>query len=219
MAADPGEQPQEVADRHQAEVAALRRSRRRLAEAAYADRRAIERDLHDGVQQHLVALGVDLQRLARMVDRDPVAAKGLVNEMAANVREALDETTELAHRIHPLPLGQLGFATALRSAAQAVGVTAIVDIAAGADYPPETVAALYWCCVDALSSASGGSTATVTTHDTEGALTFEILIAEPLTGDRIERLRDRIEALDGRLSVDVRQDGGARVHGWLPLSD
>ena len=92
----PGEQPQEAVDRLQDEVAALRRSRRRLVEAADADRRAIERDLHDGVQQHLVALAVDLRRLAGLIDADPVAAQALVDEMTVNVRTAMAEATALA---------------------------------------------------------------------------------------------------------------------------
>ena len=85
-----GEQLQDVVDRLQGEVTELRRSRKRLVEAADADRRAIERALHDGVQQHLVALAVDLRRLAGLVDDHPVAAKALLDELAANVRQALD---------------------------------------------------------------------------------------------------------------------------------
>ena len=213
-----GELLREVVDRLQAEVAALRQSRRRLAEAGYADRRAIERDLHDGVQQHLVALAVDLQHLAGLVDRDPVAAKALLDEMAAHVREALEESTDLAQTIYPPLLDARGFASTIRSAAQSAGVTVLVDSTVGAGYQPEIAAAVYWSCVEALSSASLGSQAAVTVIDADGALTFEIAIAGHLADGHLERLRDRIEALDGRVSVDNRQDGGSRVHGWLPLS-
>jgi signal transduction histidine kinase len=213
-----GERLREVVDRLQGEVAALRRSRRRLAESAHADRRAIERALHDGVQQHLVALAVDLRRLAGLVDADPTAAKALLGEMAANVREALDETTELAQRVYPSLLEGRGFASALRSAAEGAGVTVLVDVPAGAGYPPEITAAVYWSCVEALSSASRGSEATVSVLDADGALTFEVAVAGHHPGERLDRLRDRIEALDGRVSFDDRPDGGSRVHGWLPLS-
>jgi len=93
-----GERLGESVDRLQGEVAELRRSRRRLAEAAHADRRAIERAIHDGIQQHLVAIAIDLRHLAGLVDDDPAAAKLLLVEMAANMRIALDEATQLAHR-------------------------------------------------------------------------------------------------------------------------
>jgi signal transduction histidine kinase len=213
-----GEQLQGVVDRLQGEVAELRRSRKRLAEAAHADRRAIERALHDGVLQHLVALAADLRHLAGLVDGDPVAAKALLDEMAANVREALDATTELAQSVYPALLEGRGFASALRSAAERAGVTVVVDVPAGAGYPPEITVAVYWSCVEALSSAARGSRATVSVRDTDGVLTFEVAVAGHHPKGRLERLRDRIEALDGRLIVDEGQDLGSRVHGWLPLS-
>lgn len=212
-----GEPLQDIVDRLQGEVAGLRESRRRLAEAAHADRRAIERALHDGVQQHLVALAVDLRRLAGLVDDDPAAAKALLDEMAANVREALDATTELAQRVYPPLLDARGFASAIRSAAESAGVTVLVDVTAGAGYPPEITAAVYWSCVEALSSASRGSQAMISVRDEDGALTFEVAVAGSHPTARLDRLRDRIEALDGRFSVD-EEGVGSRVHGWLPSS-
>ncbi|MDP9271209.1 MAG: histidine kinase [Chloroflexota bacterium] len=199
-------------------MAELRGSRKRLAEAAHDDRRAIERALHDGVQQHMVAFALQLRRLAGLVDSDPVAAKALLDEMATNVREALDEASELAERIYPPLLEARGFASALRSAAERAGLTAVVDVKAGAAYSAELTAAVYWSCVEALSSASPESQATVRVLDADGALTFEIAIAGHLADGRLERLRDRIEALEGRVTVEHLKDGGSRVHGWLPLS-
>jgi signal transduction histidine kinase len=207
----------EVVDRLQREVAGLRASRRRLAAAADADRLHIERDLHDGVQQDLIALALDLQRLAGLVDGDPVAAKALLAEMAANVRLALDEATQLAQRVFPPLLEARGLPSAIRSAAERAGVTVVVDVPAAAAYPPGITTAVYWSCVEALSSASRGSQALVSVHDTDGTLTFELTFDGDLPEERRDRLNDRIEALDGRVSVDARQDGGSRVHGWLPL--
>ena len=213
-----GERLQDDVDRLRGEVAELRRSRRRLVEVAFADRRAIERALHDGVQQHLVAFAVELRRLAGLVEADPAAAKAMLDEMAAKVREALDATTELAQTVYPPLLEARGFASAIRSAAERAGVTVVVDVPAGADYPPEMTAAVYWSCVEALSSASRGSHATVSVLDADDVLTFEVAIAGHHPEGSLARLRDRIEALDGRVSVDEGQDGGSRVHGWLPLS-
>lgn len=213
-----GERLQDVVDRLQGEVAELRRSRKRLVEAADGDRRAIERALHDGLQQHLVALAIDLRRLDGLVDRDPAAAKALRDEMAVNVQEALDQATDLAQMVYPPLLEARGFTSALRSAAESAGVTALVDVQAGTGYSPEITAAVYWSCVEALSSASRGSQARISVLDTNGALTFEITVAGHHPDSRLDRLRDRIEALDGRVSVSEEHDGGSRVHGWLPLS-
>lgn len=213
-----GERPQDVVDRLQGEVAELRRSRKRLVQAADADRRAIERALHDGVQQHLVALAIDLQRLAGLLDRDPAAAKALRDEMAVNVREALDQAMELAQMVDPPLLEARGLTSALRSAAESAGITVLVDVQARANYSPEINAAVYWSCVEALSSASRGSQATISVLEANGELTFEVTVAGHHPASRLDRLRDRIEALDGRVSVDDGHDGGSRVHGWLPLS-
>jgi signal transduction histidine kinase len=215
--ADLGEQLQDDVHRLQGEIAELRRSRRRLVEAADADRRAIERTLHDRVLQNLVALAVDVRRLAGLVEGQSAATKVLLDDMAANVREAQTETTALAQKIYPPLLEGRGFATSLRSAAESAGVTVLVDVPAGADYPPEISAAVYWSCVEALSSSSPGSQATVSVLVAEGALAFEIAVAGRHPEGRLDRLRDRIEALDGRLSVE-NEDLGSRVHGWLPLS-
>ena len=212
-----GEHVQDIVDRLQAEVAEVRRSRKRLARAADADRREIERALHDGVQQHLVALAVDLRRLAGLVDDQPGAAKALLDTMAANLREALAEATALAQNVYPPLLEGRGLAISLRSAADSAGVTVLVDVPAGADYPPEINAAIYWSCVEALASASPGSEATVALREADSAVTFEVAIAGRQPQGRIERLRDRIEALDGRLSVD-EGEFGSRVQGWLPIS-
>jgi signal transduction histidine kinase len=88
-------------DQLRVEVAELRGSRERLVLAAHADRRRIERDLHESVRQHLVALAVNLQRVRLWMDTDPVAARELLDEMDHDVQLALDETAGLAERIYP----------------------------------------------------------------------------------------------------------------------
>ena len=96
-----------------------------------------------------------------------------------NVQEALEEAAALAQRVYPPLLEARGFASALRSAAESAGVTVVVDVQAGARYPPEITAAVYWSCVEALSSASRGSQAAVSVLDADGALTFEVVVAGP----------------------------------------
>ncbi len=207
----------EVVARLKDEVAALRRSRRRLAEVAHSERRAIERALHDGVQQHLVALAVDLQRLADLVDRDPNATGILLAEMRANIRVALDEATRLSTNIYPPILGDRGLAAALRYAAVQAGVSALVEVPAVADYSPEVTATLYWTWVGAISSAPRGSQAMIKVLEADGGLAFALTIGGHSAEGYLEPLRDRIEALDGRLIVDDGQDGEALLQGWLPL--
>src|SRR5206468_8626459 len=103
-----------------------------------------------------------------------------------------------------------GFVGALRSAATSAGLTLLVDAASVVDYPPEVTAALYWTCVEALSSAPRGSQATVSVLAADGGLAFEISTTGRHPEGRLERLRDRIEAVDGRISIDDREDGGSR---------
>jgi hypothetical protein len=85
------------------------------------------------------------------------------------------------------------------------------------DYPHESMAALYWTWVDAIASASSGSESSITVLSEDGGLDFVVAIDGRWAEGALDRVRDRIEALDGRLSLDDRQDGRARIQGWLPL--
>ena len=205
-----------IVDRLQAEIATLRQSRRRLVEAHSVDRRALERALHDGVQQRLVALGVDIQHLARLVDRDPAGAKAHAAEMAVSLREAMAEAALLAQALYPPVLDSRGLATSLRSAVSA-HVTVLVDDAALVDASPTVSAAIYWSCAEALASAPAGSESTVVVRAEDAGVMFEVTVAERPAPALVDRLRDRAEALDGRLIVRD-QDIGSRIQGWLPLS-
>jgi signal transduction histidine kinase len=207
------------------EVVELRASRKRLVVAADADRRWIERDLHEIVRQQLVALAVNLQRTGSSVDADPTAAKELLEEMTRDVQQALDETAQLAERVYPALLDARGLAAALRSAAVGAGIRASVDVLPGADYPPEVVASVYLCCLEALEHVGAGVPVTVTVREDEGALRFVVVeegarSADAATGSDagLGRLRDRVEALDGRLTIRSERGRDLRVSGWLPLA-
>lgn len=198
-------------------VEALNASRKRLLVAADAARRKLERDLHAGVQQHLVALAVNLQLAGALTDSDPAAAKALLEEMGRDVQQALDETAQLAQRIYPPLLEAGGLAVALRSAAASLGITASVEVEADARYPQEIAAAVYWCCLEALEHADAGLHATIAVRDEEGALAFEI-VAQGDHSAELERLRDRVEALGGRLTIQSGPGRSARLCGAIPLS-
>jgi signal transduction histidine kinase len=211
------ETPQQSLDRLRLEVEELRASRERLVVAADAGRRTIERDLHDGPQQQLVALAVNLQLVRRLVDTDPGAARALLDQLGHDVQQALDETGKLAHRIYPPLLESGGLAAALRAAAVSTGVPTRIEVTSDEGCAPEIAGAVYFCCLDVLERAADGARAAVTVRDEEDALVFEV-VADSADTTATADLRDRIEALGGRLSVLTEPGRGIRVSGSLPVS-
>ena len=179
----------------------------------------IERDLHEGVQQHLVALAVNLQLAGRLVDADPAAAKALLDEMARDVQQALDETAQLAQRIYPPLLEAGGLAAALRAAAASAGVRASVEVAAGASYPPEVAArGLLVLSRGARARRRRGTGDRDRARRGRSASPSRSSRTVPDSAAGLERLRDRVEALGGRLTIRSEPGGGTRVSGSLPLS-
>jgi signal transduction histidine kinase len=217
----------EEIDRLRGEVAQLRASRRRLVDAADADRRGIERDLHEIVRQQLVALAVNLQRLGSLMDAGAPAAKDLLAELTRDVDQALDETAQLAQRIYPALLDARGLAGALRSVAAGADIRVSVDVPAGANYPPEVAARVYLGCLEVFEHL-GGRTMNVTVREDERAISFEVVevvkdgapaaaTVSSLDGN-LDRLRDRVEALGGELAIRYAPGQGLHVIGSLPLS-
>jgi signal transduction histidine kinase len=222
LEARPVEALREALDQLRLEVAELRASRERLILAADADRRTIERRLHDGPQQHLVALAANLELARHLADGDSAAAKALLEEMRRDVHQALDETGRLAHRIYPPLLEAGGLAVALRTAAASAGVPTHIDVPAGVRYPPEVAGTVYFCCLEVLEWAGNGARATVTVRDEEGALAFEVVAGDAgpaVTAPSaiLTRFRDRVEGLGGRLTVRSESGDSIRVSGSLPV--
>jgi signal transduction histidine kinase len=205
-------------ERLRAEVAEVRASRARLILAADADRRAIERDLHDGVHQHLIALAVNLELAGQAQDSDPAAAKTLLEAMRGDVQQALDETALLAQRIYPTTFDANGLGALLRAAALNAGVRASVDVAAGSNVHPEVGMTVYLCWLDALARGSSETQLTIRVHEGDDALAFEVIGDAPRSDADLERARDRVEALGGRLTVESNAEGGTRASASLPLS-
>ena len=195
----------------------LRASRRRLVLAADADRRAIERELHDGVHQHLIALAVSLQLARQTEGSDPAALPALVAEMSGVVQGALDETARLAQRIHPATLEGGDVAALLRSAATAARVPATVEVTATGSYAPEAVMTIHLCWLGMLARSGGGSRASIEVHDGAGGLTFEITGAKFGSSADRGRLRERVEALGGQLTIRSSRQGLFVVACSLPV--
>jgi signal transduction histidine kinase len=200
------------------EVGELRASRERLALAGDADRRAIERELHDGVQQHLVALAVNLQLATPLVEAEPAAARKLLEEMGHDVQQALDETAHLAQRIYAPLLTARDLAPALRAAAVSAGIPASVEVEAGSRYAPEVAWTVYLCWLEVLRHAGHQSRPMVIVREGERALAFEVVADCADSDAELLRLRDRVEALGGRLTIRSEPRRGTRVAGSLPLS-
>jgi len=198
--------------RHEVEVAALRASRERLVVSADAESRRIERALHDGIQQRLIALSMAVQEASGLATFEP-ALKVRLEEIAQGVQAALDEATTLAERVDAPMLEVPGrLAVALRGAAVAAAVPATVDVAVESELPRAVARTVLLAWFDALE-CDGATTRTIAVREEGDALVFEIV-----SGDPLEQLRDRVEALGGRLSAERLPDGGARVFGALPLS-
>ena len=198
------------------EIEELRASRERLALAADAERRDIERALHQGVQQDLVGLAASLEVAAGSVDSDPAAAKALLEELQREARRALTEMQELANRIFPPLLEAGGLVAELRAAASRAGVPARIDVDVDASPPPEIAGAVYFCALDAFERAPAGTSVVVSVRAEEGALAFEIDADGDLGSER-RAPHDRVEALGGRVTITAEGDR-TTVAGSLPLS-
>jgi signal transduction histidine kinase len=211
------------------EVEELRASRVRLVTAADAERRRIERELHDGTQQHLVALAVNLQLARQLGDSNPAEAKKLLEEIGGDVRDALESVRALAYGVYPPLLLDRGLADALRAAASGAGIATRVEATALDRHPPEVEATVYFCCLEALQNAAeyagAGARATVRVWHDQGALLFEV--SDDGTGfeQRAKRrsvdlvnTSDRLRALGGRLTISSDPGGGTRVSGAIPFA-
>lgn len=177
----------------------------------------MERDLHDGVHQHLIAFAVRLQLAGHAPESDPASLTALLGEMSHAVHNALDETARLAQRIHPATLDTRDLAALLRSAATAAGVPATVDVTATGSYPPEAVMTIHLCWLDTLDRAGRGSRTAIEVHGSVAGLAFEVTGTDVQSIADLDRVRDRVEALGGRLTITTSPRGETVVAGSLPL--
>jgi signal transduction histidine kinase len=213
-----GEALREELDRLQLEVEELRASRERIVLASDAERRGIERELHDGPQQQLVAHSVTLQLARDLLETDPAAAKALLDELALEVQRAVDATAMLAQRIYPPLLEAGGLAAALRAAAVRTVVRARIEVSGSSDCPPAVAGAVYFCCLDALELAGEGAPAAIQVRRIRGELLFDVAVDRLPATATFDAALDRVEALGGRVEVDASTEHGVRISGALPLA-
>jgi len=205
---------QATLDELRREIEELRASRRRLALAADAERRDIERALHGGVQQDLVGLAAILEVAAASIESDPASAKALLDELQREARRALTEMQELANRIFPPLLEAGGLAAELRAAASRAGVQARIEV--DASPPPEIAGAVYFCALDTFERTPAGTQVVVMVRGEEGVLAFEIDLDCDL-GSEHRAAHDRVEAIGGQVTITARDDR-TTVAGSLPFS-
>jgi len=201
----------------------LRVVRARLIEAADGVRRKIERMLHDGVQQDLIALSVRLQLGRRLAATDLPAALELLDEIASDVHDALERVRSLADDVYPSLLDARGLRDALRQAAAGSGVEATVEAVGVGRHPAEIELAAYFICRAALEGAAAGtgSSMLIRIEEREQALRLAIACdaaALETARDGLDLARDRIEALDGALSIDSATGPRTRLVATIPLS-
>jgi len=205
----------------------LRESRRRIVTAQDERAKALERNLHDGAQQQLVALAVK-QRLAEtLVDRDPQKAKAMLADIQSETQEALETLRDLARGIYPPLLADKGLVAALDAQARKAAVPVAVA-ADGVDrYPQDLEAVAYFCCLEALQNVAkyaNASRAFIRLSEDGGRLVFEVEDDgsgfEPGAtryGTGLQGMADRLDAVRGSLEVRSAPGRGTTVVGRLPV--
>ena len=216
----------------QASETELEASRERAARAAYQERERIEHDLHDGAQQQLIALRIRLVLLEERAADDPMAVVPELARAGRDIEHALDQIRRLAHGIYPSELRDIGLGPALRSAARALPAHIAVHDATRRRFPAHVETAVYFCCLEALQNAMkhGGAGARIDVHvgqAGDGDLTFEVTDdGRGFEPDRVRRgsygltgMRDRLSAVNGRLTVRSARGAGTTVAGHVRARD
>ena len=203
----------------------LRASRQRLVAAQDEERRRLERNLHDGAQQNLVALKVKLGLAEMLAGRDVEKAKTLIVELKADTDEALETLRDLARGIYPPLLADKGLVAAVEAQARKATVPVTVEAEGAERYPQDVEAAVYFCVLEALQNVqkyAQASSAVVRLREEDGALRFEVQDDgagfDPATvrrGAGTTNMADRLDALGGSLEVDSRPGAGTVVRGTL----
>jgi PAS domain S-box-containing protein len=215
----------DITDRREAEDE-LRASRARVVEAADEARRRLERDLHDGAQQRLVGLALDLQLVRETVASDPAGASELLDQAVGDLREAIGELRELARGIHPAVLTSHGLEAALPELVRRCPFPVEFRGVDGGRMPSSVEATVYFLCSEALTNAarhSGATSAVISVSRSGGRAVVEVCDdgrggAIVAVGTGLRGLQDRVVAVGGRFSLLSPVGGGTVVRAELPCA-
>ena len=218
---------QTTLDELRAQAVALRESRARIVASGDAERRRLERDLHDGAQQSLVALAVNLRLARDMITDEPAEAEEMLTQAARDIQHAVQELRELAHGIYPPLLAGSGLPEALRAAAARSPLDVSVTSENIGRYTPEIEAAVYFCCLEALQNAAKhapGSSVEVRLREEAGGLLFSVTDDGPgfdaaivTASHGFINMADRLGANGGTVRWLSAPGQGAQVLGTIPL--
>ncbi|WP_426502324.1 sensor histidine kinase [Dactylosporangium sp. McL0621] len=206
-------------------VGGLVASRTRLVLATDDDRRQLERDLHDGVQQRLIALALDIRRAEAEVPPECSRLRDQLNDVVGALNGTVDEVRELSRGVHPAILTQGGLRLGLRALARRSAAPVELDVRVDGRLPEPVEVAAYYVMAEALTNAAKYAEASVVSAAVEvrsGVLHMSISDdgvggADPRRGTGIIGLTDRVEALGGTLAVDSPPGLGTRLHAEFPL--
>jgi signal transduction histidine kinase len=213
--------------RNAALIDELRASRRRLVEAQDAERRKIERNLHDGAQQQLIALMIQAGLLEESAC-DPAAVRELTLAIKDGLRATLEDLRDLARGIYPPLLADQGLVPALQAQAHKAPVPVQIDADGIGRYPQDTEAAVYFCALEALQNITkyaSATRATISLACADGSLRFTITddgagfdTAASRHGTGLQGMADRLAALGGALHVRSQPEHGTTISGHLPVA-
>jgi signal transduction histidine kinase len=211
----------------QARLDDLRASRQRLVAAQDNERRRLERNLHDGAQQHLVAIKVKLGLVEMLATRDPEKARATILALKHDADEALETLRDLARGIYPPLLAEKGLAAALQSQAGKATLPVRVDADGVGRYPQETEAALYFCTLEALQNVqkyAAASGVTVSLRDDGKELLVEVTdngcgfdVTTAARGAGLTNMEDRLDALGGTLQIESTPGVGTTLRATVPV--
>jgi signal transduction histidine kinase len=205
----------------------LRESRRRIVNAQDEERRRIERNIHDGAQQQLVALSVKLGLAERLVPQDPAKAVAMLEQAKAETGEAIEDLRDLARGIYPPVLADHGLVAALDGQARKSAVGVVVESDGIGRYAQETEAAVYFSCLEALQNVAKYAEATnaeIVLANGDGVLRFEVRDdgvgfdpARTGYGTGLQGIADRLAALEGSIEIHSAPGTGTTVIGYVPF--
>jgi signal transduction histidine kinase len=218
-----------LAARVESSLKELRESRARILAAADDERRRIERDLHDGGQQRLVALRIRLELAGELMKDDPPGARSMLQQIGGDVDAALDELRSLAAGVYPSLLSARGLHDAIRTAALQSPLPISVELEGADRYSDEVETAAYFCCIEALQNVAKHApeaSGVAISLSRNGDLRFEVrddghgFAPDAVApGDGLMNMRDRIAAVGGELEIRSAPGSGTTVIGTIPVDE